>query len=452
MHEDDQTEAVFVTSRRSETVQAETHLTDLYKKDNTKVISRKRELFHWYFLAGYYILIVPYKVKKREGDQVWQLESWWFQKLLCLLISCPLLLASLVTYVARNLRDFYAMKDYLPKHYLSLANILLLATFSFKFQWILMFRRDKLGTLLNNVSAFSLFQLKEPCIPQKFRGWKRTSWILTAYVMYICVHCIGWHMIWRVFFDKTATEIIASGRKGFFLANLDSNITQMHLNGTLSTYELYSIANILVGSAEMVLSFRRQLAFLFPTIFFSGILSVTFWSACQRFQDFLSMTSCSCTESNRRIGSMYSLKAAMIMEKYTELRNLLASLNSLWSTMTLFYVVCKTVELMFNFNRFIESKQILSIFSAINFRLLFVLMLVMLAEGYRTNASIKLWLNKRGYLPEEVFAHEKNELECLQRSLDTEPVGIGRVGLFEINYGFLAQLLVFSVTTFLITF
>ncbi|CAL8141013.1 unnamed protein product [Orchesella dallaii] len=324
---------------------------------------------------------------------------------------------------------------------------------NFSILWILMSKNEKLEILLNDINAFSLFHPAELSVPQKLRASKRTAWLLTAYVIYMSVCCIVWIIV-GVFFKTPVLDIIAIGRKRFYLENLKSNIIQIHINDTLVRNELlYSIENILVGSAELVLGLIFRLLYVFVTIFFCGVLPITFWFASKRFEHFLSGIDCFCKESAIRNGSFSSSKAVMIMGKYIELRNLLASLNSVCSTMTLFYVVCKTVEYIFNLNQFIQSKEISSIFFAVNFRLFFVVMLVMIAEGCSTNASIKLWLCKRGYIiHEEVFPPRKNELECLNRTLETEPVGIGAFGMFEINYVFLAQLLIFSVTALLITF
>ncbi|CAL8128601.1 unnamed protein product [Orchesella dallaii] len=446
MYGNDQTERIFVTPQCSKPIQKETKLRGLNKKDYNQVAQRKRELLHWYFLAGYYTLSIPYKVKKRESGQVWKLESWWFQKLLCLFISWPLTWVWLITGITPQLRGFYAIKDYHAKHYLSLVNALLSSTFYFKYQWILLRKREKLEKLLNDVSTFSLFQPKKLYTPQKSRVCEGMVSILTAYFMFVYVGCIGW--ICRAFFDQTVSEMITSGRKRFFLENLKSNFTQLHLNGTLVADELYSNENILVGSAELALRFKQRVDYTFVTMFFCHVLSTTFLSASKLFQRFLAGIDCFCKES----GSSQSFQTAKITEKYKELRNLLASLNAVWSTMILFYIISRTVELITNFNRSMEKKEIASIFLTVSLRLLLVVMLVMLADGYRINISIKLWLCKRGYIREEISSHGGNELECLERCMQHEPVGIGAVGVFDINYGFLAQLLIFSVTAFLITF
>ncbi|CAL8110350.1 unnamed protein product [Orchesella dallaii] len=487
MYENDQLETIFVRSRRSETVQVVTHPRNLYKQDKTSVSPQKQHLCHWVFLAGYYTLIIPYKLK-REGDQAWKLESWWFQKLLCLLVSWPLHLGYKLTNLGLLLRYFYATKDNHPKTYFNLVTRIVNTAFSTNFIWIFVSQRGKLETLLNAVSAFSLFKPTEtaPLLKSKVsKTWMvfvisrcfllnppifliisiiemlilklcyinfNFQWMLTAYLMYMSVYCIGWYATYRCFFGRTVHEIIASGRKRFFLGDLKSNITLMSLNGTILKYDLYSNENILVGSADMALKIRGTLDHAFFTMFFSVAVSTTFWSASKRFQDFLAGIECFCVESATNAGSSHSFEAAKIMEKYKELRNLVASLNSVWSTMVLFYVISWSLNYIFHMKQGIESWDFSTMFSALNMRFFFVVMLFMLADGCKTNASIKLWLCGRGCIHEEVFPHRKNELECLEKRLEIEPNGIGTVGMFEINYGFLAQLAIFCVTAFLITF
>ncbi|CAL8128603.1 unnamed protein product [Orchesella dallaii] len=451
MYGNDQTKRIFVTPQCSKPIQKETKLRGLNRKDYNHVVPRKRVLLHWYFLAGYYTLCIPYKLRKRESDQAWKLESWWFQKLLCLFISWPLTWAWLITGMAQQLPGFYVIKDYHAKHYLNLVNVLLSSTFYFKFQWILVSKREKLEKLLNDVSTFSLFQLKKLSTPQKSRVCEGKMSMLTAYFIFMYVSCIGW--ICKAFFDKPISEIITSGRRRFFLENLKSNFTQLHVNGTLVADELYSNANILVGCADLALSFKQRVDYTFVTMFFCHVLSTTFLSASKLFKRFLAGIDCICVESSStHTGSSHSIVTAKIMEKYKELRNLVASINAVWSTMILFYIIGRTVDLINNFNQSIEKKEIATIFATVTLRLLLVIMLVMLADGYRINTSIKLWLCKRGYIREEISSHGGNELECLERCVEHEPVGIGEVGVFEINYEFLAQLLIFSVTAFLITF
>ncbi|CAL8110347.1 unnamed protein product [Orchesella dallaii] len=450
MYEKDQIGTIFVRSRRSETVKVETQPRNMYKQDKTSVSPQKLHLVHWCFLAGYYTLIIPYKLKKREGDQEWKLESWWFQKLLCLLISWPIYWGCEITFWLPQFRYFYATKDYHPKTYFSLVNYTMYLAFYLKFIWILVTKRGKLETLLNAVSAFSLFKPTEPASPLKSKVSKTWTWMLTAYLMYMSVF-IGWYLSYRCFFSRTLQEIIANGRKRFFLDDLKSNIT-LTLNSTFVTYDLYSTENILVGSAEMALRFGQHLNYTFVTMFFCVAVSTTFWSASIRFQDFLAGIECFCVESATNTESSRNFEAANIMEKYKELKNLVASLNSVWSTMVLFYVISWSLNYIFNMREVIENWDISTMFSGLNMRFFFVVMLAMLADGCRTNASIKLWLCKRGCIHEEVFPHRKNELECLEKSLEIEPNGIGAVGMFEINYGFLAQLVIFCVTAFLITF
>ncbi|CAL8141011.1 unnamed protein product [Orchesella dallaii] len=454
MSRNEQTEKVFVKSSGVETVRVGRQPMKLNKQGETLVAPRKLELFHWYFLAAYYGLIIPFKIKKREGDQVWETKSWMLQKLLCLLIFRPLVFLDLMTYLALNGREFFANKHYSPKDYLEIATSILYLANLFKFFWTLVIHREVVLKLFNDISAFSLFHLKEPSVPLSSRVSKRTTWFLTAYMLFMLVHCVGYisiYVIFRSFYDKSHHNTIGNGRKRFFLGDLQSNISQIHVNGTDDMYEIYSSINILVGFAEFVLMFSRIWSRAFLTTFFCGAVPVTFWSASKLFQRYLTgidILNVECPSLNKPFDSS---QADMIVEKYEELRNLVASLNSVWSTATLTYVICKSLELVVILNQEVGSKDMIHIVEFVGFTLLFLIMLVMLAEGCRINTSIKLWLCKK-YTREQVFVQRKSELECLERDFEVAPVGIAVIGVCVISYGFLAQLLVFCVTVFLITF
>ncbi|CAL8098200.1 unnamed protein product [Orchesella dallaii] len=352
-----QTENVVLKSLRTKIVHMDAQLADYNKQGKPAVSTRKLEIFHWYFLAAYYAIIIPFKIKNREGGQAWKTKSWKFQK--------------------------------------------------------------------------------------RF---------LTAYMLFLFVLCIVYYVHEGEFYDNFLYKTITNGRKRFFLGNLQSNISQMHVNGTHDMYGmLYTNENILVGFADLALWLSRQWYLVFVTTFFYGVLPVTFWSVSKLFQRYLSGIDNFHTESPTPNESFNISQADMVVEKYEELRNLVASLNSVWSTGTLLFVICESLDLIVNLNPKVESKDMAHICLYVMFLLFFMVLLVMYAEGCRMNASIKLWLSKK-YTREQLFAQRKNELECLERYFEVTPIGIGAIGVYEISYGFLGQLLVFCVTAFLITF
>ncbi|CAL8135206.1 unnamed protein product [Orchesella dallaii] len=450
MSRNEQTEKVFVKFLRAEIVDMDTQLSDLSEQGKPAVSTRKLEFFHWYFLAAYYGLVVPIKIKKREGNQLWEITSCKFQKLLCVLIFRPLLSLELMTYLALKGREFYANKDPRPKDYLEFANSILHVAYLLKFSWILVTHKDKLEKLFNDVNAFSLFHIKEPCAPQSSGVSKRTTWLLSAYMLFMFVFSFVYYVIRKICYDSTIQTTIANGRKRFFLEDLQNNISETHINGTRDMYDIYLNVNILVGFAELVLMLSRLWYIIFVITFFSGVLPLTFWYASKRFQRYLSGID-TFAESPTLNKSFNSSQADMIVAKYDELKNLLESLNSVWSTATVVYVICKSYEVVVSINPRVGNRDMVHLLSYVGFTFLFVVSLVLLAEGCRMNASIKLWLCKKN-TREQIFVERKSELEYLKMDFEFTPVGIGVVGVCDISYGFLTQLLVFCVTVFLISF
>ncbi|CAL8135204.1 unnamed protein product [Orchesella dallaii] len=451
MSRDLHTEKVFEKSLRDGIVRINAQVIDLDKQGKTPISTRKLELFHWYFLAAYYGLIIPFKIQKREDDKVWETKSWMFQKLLCFIIFRPLIWLGILTRFALVVRKFYANKDYRPKDYLEFATNTLYFANLFNFSWTLIIRREKLEKLFNNVSAFSLFHLEKPSVPLSSRVSRRTKWFLTAYMVGLFVFCIAFYVIRRTFYNTSFQRTIQNGRKRFFLVDWQSNVSLLHINRTNDTHDIYSNVNFLVAFAQLALSISELWYRVFVVTFFSGALPVTFWSASKLFQRYLSGIDTLRAESLPLNESFDSSLADMIVEKYEELKNLVASLNSVWSTATLVYVICKSVELVVYSNRKVMKKDVVHLFAFVCFTFFFVVMLILLAEGCRMNDSIKLWLYKTS-TREQVFVEQKSELECLKMDFEVAPVGIGTFGVCVISYGFLSQLLVFCVTVFLITF
>ncbi|CAL8121254.1 unnamed protein product [Orchesella dallaii] len=71
-------------------------------------------------------------------------------------------------------------------------------------------------------------------------------------------------------------------------------------------------------------------------------------------------------------------------------------------------------------------------------------------EYYFKLGRFREWLSTRE-AREHIFVN-RNELELLERRLDIGEIGIGAAGFFQVNYRLVSELVVFTVTIFLITF
>ncbi|CAL8132125.1 unnamed protein product [Orchesella dallaii] len=455
---------LFDKTLRTKTIQVETHNKDFYKQDECLAFTGKHQLFHWYFLAGFYTLIIPFKIRKRDDGTGWINDTWIFQKILCLLIWWPLSWVFSLSELLSRIVTFSTFNGYRPDQYFDLAYFILHLALQMKFYWVVITKRLKLQMLSNDVSAFSLFNPTELSVPLSSRVSKWTTILLNLYMVYMHLACIALVILRKLYFGTSLHSIIPiseqllvaikTGRKRFFLGEVETvNVTWITVNGTNMTNDIYTTENIVIGSVELTLQVIRLWNDSFMVVFFYGALPFTFWSASKRFQLFLSgiNSSQNGSETESFDKEFNFIQADMILEKYRELRNLLGSLNSVWSTATFLYVLEMSLTMVVRVNHAVKSKYWLPVVYIGHLTVFLVVSLVMLAEGRRTNASFKQWLCD-WYIREQVFAQRKNELEWLEKNLEVGPVGIGSVGAYEISYGFLAQMLVFTITVFLITF
>ncbi|CAL8132109.1 unnamed protein product [Orchesella dallaii] len=80
MSRNSQLERVFVKRVRAENTSVEIYETDFDEPDEIPATQKRFHLFHWYFLAGYYTLIVPFKIKKKHDGYGWETKSFTVQK------------------------------------------------------------------------------------------------------------------------------------------------------------------------------------------------------------------------------------------------------------------------------------------------------------------------------------------------------------------------------------
>ncbi|CAL8132095.1 unnamed protein product [Orchesella dallaii] len=454
---------VFDKTLSAKDLKKETHETDFYKQDEPPVLTAKSQLIHWYFLAGYYALIIPFKIRKTDDGIGWQTDIWIFQKILCLLIWWPISWLFSLSELVSRIVMLSSYTDYRPDHYFDLVYFILHPTLQATFCWVVMTKRIKLQSLFNDVSAFSLFNPTESTVPLSSGISKWKTRILHAYMFYMHIVCIAFVILREIYFGTTLRMIlpiseqfavaIETGRKRFFLADVDRNHTAavQPVNGTDMPYDMYTSENIIIGSIELTLLFIRLWNDCLVFTFFYGALPVTFWFAGKQFQCFLNGIYSSRNGSEFSDKAFNLTKADLIVKKFRELNNIVASLNSLWSTATFIYVVEMSLTMVICISAAVKSKNTIMLLYIGHLTVFLVVSLVLLAEGHRTNAYFKQWLCDWN-IRKHVFAQRKSELEWLERNLEVSKLGIGSVGAYEISYGFLAQMLLFTATVFIITF
>ncbi|CAL8132103.1 unnamed protein product [Orchesella dallaii] len=461
-------EKILVKSIRVETPQIETQLSNLENEDEKPEHLGKLRIFHYYFLTGYYALIIPFRINRRHDGRGFTTDTWIVQKLLCLLILWPLSWVFYITELASLVQLWSTKTSYSAKDYINLAYSILHLAFQLKFHWVVMRRRVKLEKLFNDVSAFSLFQPQKPADPSASIYCTCKKRFLSIYMFYLTIFTIIFVILRKCNFGvslRTQVPIgnqfstaIETGRARFFLPNDGGSTTKVTNMDSKKDYyyttediitNTYSTEDIIIGCVELILQFIKMWNESFVLLFFYGALPATFWSASKRFQSHVSDV-CFSREGSTMWDQAYNaVQADLIVKKYEELRNLVASLNSFWSTAALFYVLEMTLTLIRRINLAFSSNNSLHYLFTGNSILFLIVSLVMLAEGHRINACFKQWLCER-YVREQVFALRKTELEWLQRDLEVGSVGIGSIGAYEISYGFIAQVLM--CTALLITF
>ncbi|CAL8132123.1 unnamed protein product [Orchesella dallaii] len=457
MSRNDQLEKMFVNRVRTETATVETYVIDIDKQSENPAVKKIFNPFHWYFVAGYYALIFPFKITKKQDGNGWEIRYWMVLKWLSLLIWWPLAWVFGITDLIVRLKMFYGSMGFKGNngawYYFDLAAFIFEQVLLFTFYRILMSKREKLEKLFKNVSAFSLFNQTDILVKTSARVSKWQKRFLTAYTLYIAILLIVMNVVKRLVYKYifSLEAAIASARNRFFLSAMERNVTLINEYGNPDTNDIYSTENIIAVFSEMVLDFIRGCNTAFILVCFYSTLPLTLWFASKRFQQYLSGI------YNPQVGSPLqsqnnsSLHADSILEKHEELRNLVATLNSIWSPSILYYIFSISLGIIAHINQVIAAADLVGIFHTANLILFFLVSLILLAEGRRMNASMKLFLWDR-HIREQVFDQRRNELEWLERYLDIGPVGIGGIGSYEISYGFLAQLLVFMVTVFLISF
>ncbi|CAL8132119.1 unnamed protein product [Orchesella dallaii] len=460
MFKTSQLENVLGANLREKTIKIETHINQFYKPKQTPTLTGRYRLLHWYNLAGYYTLIIPFKLKKSYDGKEWENDAFMFQKLLCLVIWWPLswvicvfeILTVLVSFFTGNNQPktgdpvtyrpgtkgtwddyddietsrkvYFINENYItedtgpairqPQKYFEFAYLILHLALQMKFYLVVMRKWKQLEQLFNDVSAFSLFQPTESSGPLKSKSFKWTTILLRLYMAYTHVACIALAIVRKLYFGQTIQTIIPigkqfstaieTGRNRFFVGHKISCAVKLYKDNICDN--IYSTENIIIGSVELALQFIRIWNDLFVSMFFFGALPLTFWSASKRFQLYCSGIYRSPQGSPILNKAFNSQQADLIVEKYEQLRNLVVSLNSVWSTATLLFVLDTLLTVVLRVNLTLTSKNTWHLLYTGNLTLFLIVSLVMLAEGRRINAFFKQWLCDR-YIREQVFGQKR---------------------------------------------
>ncbi|CAL8070507.1 unnamed protein product [Orchesella dallaii] len=138
-----------------------------------------------------------------------------------------------------------------------------------------------------------------------------------------------------------------------------------------------------------------------------------------------------------------------LIRKYEELKNLSQLGNEIWALLNLIFVINMSMKTVLDFNESVRSRDILYMVFIFGNQALLFTSLILGAEISRMVESLKKilvskrWEEKRRENVMEVISVE-NRSQCLDKlieQLDMFPVGIGTTGVYQLNYGFLSQLL-----------
>ncbi|CAL8132256.1 unnamed protein product [Orchesella dallaii] len=419
------------------------------------------KLLQWYFLTGYYTLLFPFKFTKTivDGQQYWKRTGWKLQKALSLLVWWPLAWVFYLTELIVRSTSFINSDAYNAKQYFKLGCCILHTVFQFMFFWIVVGNSKKLEKFFNDVYNCSLLYTNDALPVSSTNTSVLPKWKSRGLLIYmVFMHAIGLTLVLvnNLFFGAYLGKFVAPseqllnaikiGRQRFFIDEISSENLTSTLG--LNSSGIYTTENVIIGVIELVIEFVRLWNNFFTGAFIYGALPLIFWTSAKGFQAFL--LGVSSTYPMILNKALHSLQAELVVEKYEELRSLLRSINSTWGSIVLVWVIEMTLTVVVRMNNAIESKNLIVVYFSSNI-LFLVVSLVLMAEGHRSNFSFKQWLSKR-YTREKIFAQNRKELEWLEKDLEVSSVSIGSPGVYEISYGFLGQLLVFTVTVFLISF
>ncbi|CAL8130196.1 unnamed protein product, partial [Orchesella dallaii] len=251
-----------------------------------------------------------------------------------------------------------------------------------------------------------------------------------------------------VIFSPAATfeAAIKNGKERFsFNVNI-VNITLLH-----------SWSDYAFGASELVLMLGQVCVNIFVSTLSYGPLPLTFCMAAKGFEKrILEISNFAGKDSN--VLTVHE----RIIEYYSNLKHLTCSMNSLWSSIILVHVMQRSLD-MIEFHRKFSAVNMATCRMGIT-QIFLVIAVVLMSEGRRivrhnisysrisifitefdVRATVlifqmsrfKEWVNDP--LVRIKFFNDKYELGPVVRDLDVNAIGIGMTGLYQINYGFVAQ-------------
>ncbi|CAL8141093.1 unnamed protein product [Orchesella dallaii] len=415
----------------------------------------KLQLIHWYFQAGYHCLVVPFKISRSNDGMHWETKTFKFQLVFCILGVCLLEWIFIFTGLTHHLLKFWDTDKYEPKLYFRLAYHILDLISQFQFVWIIFTKRTQLECLFNQLSSWKTLnqnEKKSSCFKWKWNGMK-------VYMALLHVALFAPVVLKNVFFiaeigslvrpSEQQDTAIKIGRWRFFIDEQHNITENFSVFSTIEEFEAveYSAENVVIGIIELVLEFARLWSDCWVGAFFYGSLTYTFWSSAKDFEtSFLEVS-----ENVESIKESGVNDADEIVKKYFELKKLSGLLNPIWSTPTFMWFLEMVLRMVIRLNNAVRSDNVIFVsYITVNTTFL-VIFLILLAEGYRIKVCFKESLARKStrFL---VFANRETQLKLLERDLDVGAFGIGSPGFYQISYGFLADLLVFTVSVFLISF
>ncbi|CAL8134937.1 unnamed protein product [Orchesella dallaii] len=381
-----------------------------------------------YFTIGYYLLIVPFKPEyKEDGSCILKVSK--LQKSLCYIGPWT---STLLKQIATNIRNILGKSTVVNggvADYFAIVSDLLYCIRVFTFWNSLFHRSETIRNILETIHTSSLFKLNNSGNQLASHVYLNSRYLIAGCLSQLYFYRVHTFNFSEFSFTAHFHTYVAEGWGKLLL---QSNKSESILNGQ----DDLQLIDITIGILSMVMSFGYLMLWFFVDLFANGPLPLTLWVATNQFQKLVFDFTKNDEECEQK-REMWS----QILEKYDELKTCSDSINSLWSLYVLMWVCDTGLSVFFLTRR--EFRSVGSYNSVAYFiypmyiSVCLAGALILLADVYRKVKCIKSCIIRRATRGIN-WVHE-TELKPLLRELETNPIGLGSDGIFQVNYSFLAQ-------------
>ncbi|CAL8130054.1 unnamed protein product [Orchesella dallaii] len=401
--------------------------------------------FYWYMVIGYYTLYIPFKPVWKSKENM-KLRTNKFQKIICLCGMWILILIFSVTRVISFIATFFQTKHLkVGKYFAVIFHTIHFLRIS-KFFWIINKKQDEIKEMLEDLQSSQLVS-RDQKIESKSMFWRKVGML---YLVLINVSQLILFVLTFIFFGARIGDYVPPNMQ-FEAAIVNGRIRFFaDVNNTSIYKETYSKADIAYGVIELALEFARLWEEYFTASLFFGAIPVTFWVAAKIFESYISEVTIPTMNQGGNQMDSGVFNPIRIIEEYETLKRVADSISSIWSTMTIIWVLEMSICMVYHLNGAVSAYSTLFlVYNAINTAFLAVA-LIMMAEGCRIVKVFSKWLLSQNVWNQ--FAENMHEFEWVLRDLQMGGIGIGCAGFFQINYRLISQLMAFIVTFFVISF